>query len=135
MKIARRLIYGALVVTALLSAPAFAQAPTCAVGRSGVAPGANITFTAPTLNTDGSAITNLPLTYNLYQSTTTGTEVIAANGLTGSPVSVTVGLLPGLTYYFQVSVVDSKKVESTRSNEACIILAGSVPGTVVITIK
>lgn len=122
-----------LLLALLALLPIVAEAQTCTSGASGVAPIVKLTFTAPTTNTDGTAIAT-PVTYNIYQSATPGTEVKVASGVTGSPATVTIGLLPGATAYFKVSVVDKNGAESALSNEACKTFPGSVPGTVVITI-
>lgn len=116
-----------------IGSPAYAQT-TCAVGASGVAPTASINFTPPTLNTDGSSVVT-PLTYNLYQSTSTGTEIKVASALKGSPISVSTGLTSKTTFYFKVSVTDANGNESSLSNEVCKTFPASVPGTITITIS
>ena len=122
----------ALLALALIASPAFAA--TCVQGASGVAPTATLTFTAPTKNTDGTAIST-PLTYNVYMGTASGTETKVASGLAGSPIAVSAGLIPGSTFYFEITVVDSAGIESAKSNEVCKAFAASVPGTVTITIQ
>ena len=121
---------------------AHAQAATCALGQSGVAPSATITFTPPTLNTDGTPVA-APLTYNLYVSLTSGAEVKAVSGLKGSPIAVSAATLgssgaaitANATAYFKVSVTDANGKESALSNEGCKTFPASVPGTVTITIS
>jgi opacity protein-like surface antigen len=123
------------VATSLaLACAAHAQATTCVQGVVGQATSASITFTAPTTNTDGSALT-LPLTYNLYQSSVSGAEVKVATALKGSPIAVTTGLTPRTTYYWKLTTVDGGGNESALSNEVCKVFPASVPGTVTITIS
>lgn len=122
-----------LLVLAVMTHSAFAQA-ACVSGASGVTPTASITFTVPTLNTDGTAIAG-PITYNLYQSSTSGAEVKVASALKGTPIAVTTGLAPKTTVYFKVSVVDANGNESALSNEVCKSFPASVPGTVTITVS
>lgn len=111
------------------------SAPVCAVGKAGVFPSATITFTPPTTNTDGSPLA-LPLTYNLYQSLTSTTEVKTASALSGSPIAVSTGLTAKTTVYWKVSVTDANGLESTLSAEVCKTFPASPPGTVInITIS
>lgn len=126
-------IIGALALAFLL--PLSVQAaPTCVQGVAGAAPTATISFTPPTLNTDGTAVAT-PLTYTLFASTTSGAEVAAKTGLTGSPISVSTGLTPNMTAYFYVVVVDANGKQSLPSNEVCKAFPASTPGTVTITIS
>ena len=118
----------------LLSISAHAQTATCVGGAPGAAPSATLVFTLPTLNTDSTPVAT-PLTVNIYQSTTSGTEVKVASGLKGSPIVISTGLTPRTTYYFKVSVTDAGGNEGALSNEACKTFPSSVPGTVTITIS
>lgn len=124
-----------LLIAALvsLSAVAQAQTPTCAVGAPGVAPVATISFTPPTVNTDGTAVAT-PLTYNVYQSSIAGAEVKVASALKGAPISVSTGLTPNSTVYWKISVVDANGKESALSNEVCKSFPASTPGSVTITV-
>ena len=126
----------AVLLSALtLSAVVFAQtAPVCVVGKSGVAPTASITFTAPTTNTDGTPIAT-PLTYELFQGIASGQETLVAKGLSGSPISVTTGLADGETLYWFVEVVDANGNVSAPSNEVCKTFPAAVPSSVTITIS
>lgn len=121
------------IVLSVCSIAAHAQT-VCVDGQSGLAPVANITFVAPTTNSDGSPLM-LPLTYNVYQSATSGLEVKVSGGLKLSPISMTTGLTPRTTYYFKISVTDAAGNESALSNEVCKTFPGSVPGSVTITIS
>lgn len=130
----RLTIRAALALCCLLVPVAFAQAATCVVGAAGTAPIATLTFVAPTTNTDGTAIAT-PLTYNLYQATSSGAEVKVASALAGSPIKLTTGLTSATTYYWQISVVDAHGTESALSAEVCKSFPASVPSTVTLTIS
>lgn len=123
-----------IALLALMVLPFSVHAQTCVTGASGVAPTASITFVAPTTNTDGTTVVP-PLTYNVYQSTSSGSEVKVASALKGSPVTVTTGLTPKTTVYFKVSVTDANGNESALSNEVCKTFPASVPSSVTITIS
>jgi hypothetical protein len=127
-------------VTALLGLLAFsiaslAATPTCVVGVKGAAPTASITFTPPTAQADGAQLpTGTALTYNLYQGTSTGTEVKVASTTSGSPITVSTGITSSATYYWYVTAVDASG-EGAPSNEVCKTFPASPPGTVTITIS
>lgn len=87
----------------------------------------NLSWTAPTLNTDGTTIT-APLTYNLYQGTASGAETLAQSGLTGTSIAVSTGLTPGKTYYWQLTAV-ANGVESARSTEVSAGIPFPSPNT------
>lgn len=130
----RRPLCAAVALLAVLaSTVSFAAAPTCVTGVKGAAPTASLTFTAPTLNQDGSAVTT-PLTYNLYQATASGTEVKVSSALAGSPIVVSTNLTSATTFYWYVTAV-SAGGESAPSNEVCKIFPASPPGTITITIS
>lgn len=129
----------AAIAAAALIAIAFhpaaqAATPTCVQGAAGVPPTATLSFTAPTTNTDGSAIAT-PLTYNVFVGTATGAEKLAASGLAGSPIVVNTGLTANSTAYIYVEVVDAHGVSSLPSNEVCKAFPASTPGTVTITLQ
>lgn len=129
----RRLL--ASLIFLFCAAPIFAQAaPVCVVGVSGTVPTATITFTPPTLNTDGTPIA-APVSYNLYQSTASGTEIKVTSALKGSPIAVTTGLTTKTTFYWKITAVDASGTESALSNEVCKTFPVSVPGVVTITIS
>jgi hypothetical protein len=90
-----------------------------------VAPTITLTFTAPTTNTNGTAIT-LPLTYTVFQGATSGSEVQVASGLTGSPIVVNTGLTAGSTAYVYLVVVDANG-DSVPSTEACKTFPAAAP--------
>ncbi len=132
----KALLYiAALVGCLFLSGVAFATTttPTCVVAKSGVAPVATITFTPPTKNTDGTAITGT-LTYDLFWGTSSGGEKLLTSAITGSPITVDADLVDGTTYYAYVEAVNSAGIASAPSNEACITFPAATPDTVVITI-
>lgn len=125
----------ALVAIFAFASSAYAAGPTCAVGASGVAPTANLSFPAVTLNTDGSAIA-APVTYNLYQGTATGAEVKVATALVAGTANVIkTGLLANTSYYWYVTAVDAAGSEGAPSNEGCKSFSKVVPGTTTITIS
>lgn len=125
------LVFAALALVLLLPVLALA-APTCVTGVKGVAPTASITFTPPTLQSDGSALT-LPVTYNLYQGTASGAEVKVGSALAGSPIAVATGVVSALTYYWYVTTVDANG-EGAPSNEVCKAFPAALPGVIIITI-
>lgn len=121
------------VLAALACLPALGQtAPVlCVAGSVGKAPVATISFTAPTISVDGVTPLALPLTYNLYQSETSATEVKVASALAGLTIPVTTGLLAKQTFYWKVSVTDANGLESALSAEVCKTFPGVAPGTVI----
>lgn len=90
------------------------------------APSVTLTWTAPTQNTDGTAITQ-SLTYNVYQGPK-GAEAATpvATGVTALTWSGTAGLQPGTTVCWEVTAQDSGG-ESAKSAEVCKTFAPSVP--------
>lgn len=113
--------------------PLLYAAPTCVVDNTGGVPRATINFTAPTVQTDGTPIpTGTVLTYNLYQSTTSGAEVKVASSTTLS-ITVNTGIVDGTTYYWYVTTSDTSG-EGPPSNEVCKTFHAALPGAVTITI-
>lgn len=99
---------------ALVALAASAQAPPSGTNVT-------LTWTAPTQNTDGSAITD-PITYNLYAATnctacpcTSPTYASIATGLTGSP-NVRQNVAYAVIDYHLTAVVDG--IESAPA-ETC----------------
>lgn len=121
-----------VLLLGLAASSAYAQA-ACVAGAKGVAPTASLSFTAPTLNTDGTAVA-LPLTYNVYQSATSGAEVKVASGAKGAPIVINTAITSNTTFYWKITAVDANGVESAQSNEVCKAFPAAVPGTVTITI-
>lgn len=76
---------------------------------------ATLTWTAPLLNTDGTALTDLA-GYHIYYGTSAGalTTQIDVAGTTATTYAIT-GLAPG-TYYFTVTAYSSVGTESAQSN-------------------
>lgn len=128
----KRLILALLI--SLLFPLSVIAAPTCAVGTSGVAPTATISWTAPTLNTDGTPIAT-PLTYVLYQGTTSGAETALPTVISTSPITLTTGLSSGTTVYWYLVVKDANGTFSVPSNEVCKTFPPGVPKAVTITIS
>ena len=88
-----------------------------------VAGTANLTWTAPTLNTDGTAIT-APLTYKVYGGVQGSAKAVLA---TVSALAYTHSTAPnGVTYCYQVSAV-AGGVESSLSAEGCKVMPPAVP--------
>lgn len=75
-----------------------------------------LSWTAPSLNTDGSALTNLN-GYKVYWGTSQGSYSNSASVSLGSVSYVVEQLTPG-TWYFTVTAINSQGVESAYSNEA-----------------
>lgn len=110
-----------LIAFALLAAlPAYAQTHTAALA-----------WTAPTTNTDGSAITGT-ITYNVYQATQTGTTAPTLakvqSGITGTTLTITAGLTPGTTQCFAVTAVVNAQ-ESAQSAQSCAAIPFSTPNS------
>ena len=119
----KRLLASVLLAVALVSS-AFA-APCTVVGTAGDTK-ATLSWTAPTTHTDSTPITGT-LTYNVYRSTTTGTEVLFISGVAGSPF-VDSGLTPGVTYFYQVTALESGNPnESAKTPEGCKSITFSSP--------
>jgi hypothetical protein len=118
----------AAVITACAVIPASAQTASTSV---------TLSWTAPTKNTDGSAITGT-LTYNLYQGPAAGPFVKVASNITGTSDVVT-SLSAGNC--FAVTAVETGSATSTESalsNTSCDIVPGSPSGltiTVTVTVK
>lgn len=77
---------------------------------------ATLTWTPPTLNDDGTALTDLS-GYNVYYGTKSGhyTHTIDVGNVTTHKVT---GLPAGATYYFAVTAYNASRVESAFSTEA-----------------
>jgi hypothetical protein len=110
----KRLIIG--LILSLISTLSVAT-PTCVIGTAGATPVMTLTFTPPTTNADGTPLT-LPITYSVYQGTTSGGEVKVGSGLSGSPITLNTGLVIGSTYYVYLEVVDTNG-SSVASTEVC----------------
>lgn len=118
-------ILGLLLLSCLFASLATSQT----TGHS-----AAIAWTAPTANSDGSALTGA-LTYNLYQGPD-GALVSVQTGLTGLTATVTTGLTAGSTQCFAVTAVENG-VESAPSLESCVtlpVLAPAAPGLPTVTV-
>ena len=84
---------------------------------------ANLAWTAPTLNTDGTAIT-APLSYKVYGGVQGSAKAVLA---TVSALAYTHSTAPnGVTYCYQVSAV-AGGVESALSAEGCKVMPPAVP--------
>ncbi len=77
-----------------------------------------LTWTAPTQNTDGSALTDLA-GYTIYYGTSSGNLNNSVSVNSAAKTSYTVsGLAVGATYYFAISAVNSSGVASDLSSVA-----------------
>jgi hypothetical protein len=128
----KKTVLAILALFACASPVVFAQTATPTVT-------ATITYTAPTLNTDGSAIAGA-ITYNLYAAAQGTTPVLVESALTASPISYVVSLttIPyGTTECFAVTAV-ANGVESALSTPlACKTFAAptpSAPTSVTVTL-
>ncbi|HET7809984.1 MAG TPA: fibronectin type III domain-containing protein [Steroidobacteraceae bacterium] len=95
---------------------------------------ANVSWTIPTTNTDGSKLTDLK-GFNVHFGTSKSalTQSLAVNSATAT--SATVPALASGTWYFSVRAVNSKGIESLDSNIASkTISAATAAKTVSITI-
>lgn len=130
----RNFLLSALAGLVLAGGAGAAQAATTCVSQAAGSPyNVTLSFVAPTLNTDGSAITGA-LTYNVLMGTASGAETLLTSGLSGSPITVTAGIVGGKSYYFEVTVTEAGFGTSSPSNEVCKAMLTPVPGTVTITI-
>lgn len=89
-------------------------------------PSWTVTWTAPTTNTDGTAITS-PLTYQLYVGAT-GAEVKNGNPVSAPPYVLSPAPAPGVNTCVQVTAI-AAGIESARSKEVCATIPLPVPGT------
>jgi hypothetical protein len=95
---------------------------------------ARVSWTAPTNNTDGTAITNLA-GFRVYYGTSSSslTRILSVSDITSTAASI-LSLAPG-TWYFSVRAFNTSSVESTNSNLASKAVTGATAsGTVGITI-
>jgi hypothetical protein len=76
---------------------------------------AALSWTAPTQNVDGSALTNLA-GYKVYWGTSSRTYSSSASVSGAGTTTFTTDLAPG-TWYFAVSALDSTGAESAKTNE------------------
>lgn len=88
-------------------------------------PSAAVSWTAPTTNTDGSAIAGT-VTYNLYQGLS-GALVKVQSAVASTSTTVTTGLTAGTTQCFAVTAV-ANGMEGPQSTSACAAVPFSVPG-------
>lgn len=86
---------------------------------------AALAWTAPTQNTDGSALTDLA-GYNIYQGTTVG-NLVKVGSIALPAASYTTPSLPPGTYYFTVTAVNAKGTESAQSPVVSTVLAPPPP--------
>jgi hypothetical protein len=96
---------------------------------------ANLSWTTPTTNTDGSAISG-SVTFNVYESiqgsAPTGSPI--ATGLTAASDAISTGLADGSTDCFNVTAVVAGQ-QSAFSNQACKSFPAGTPNAPVLTVK
>jgi hypothetical protein len=95
---------------------------------------ANVSWTPPTANTDGTPLTNLAAFRVYYGTSSTSlTRVSEVNDI--SSTSTTINALTPATWYFKVRAVNASQVESADSNISSKVVSGSSAArTVSITI-
>lgn len=89
------------------------------------ASGATLTWTAPTGNSDGTAISGA-LTYNVYQGISVATLSKVVSGLTPTTGVITTGLTAGTTQYFAVTAV-ANGMESALTPAQALVIPFSTP--------
>jgi len=114
-------VYAGIVITVSDGNLSASTAPFSITVSQAAAGSVTLSWTAPTLNDDGSALTDLT-GYKIYYGTSSGNypnEVPVNNpGLT----TVVVGNLAPNTYYFVSTSINASNVESGYSNEAIKIV-------------
>jgi hypothetical protein len=95
-----------------------------AASAQGAGNTAALAWTAPTVNTDGSALTGA-LTYNIYQGAK-GAEVKSVSGVTTTTYTVSSGLTDGSTVCWYVTAVEGGQ-ESASSAEVCKTFPPAIP--------
>ncbi len=113
----RRLKLMLLTLGVFLAGIAAAQS-ACFQAASNAPLTATVLWSAPTTNTDGTAIT-LPLTYNLYEGTSATTMTKVLSGITTLTTLVSTGLVRGGTYYFAVSATEGGTQEGAQATPGC----------------
>jgi hypothetical protein len=103
---------------------AFFLALCCGLALAASTESASLVWTAPTANTDGSAIT-ATLTYNIYQGPS-GALVKVQSAVSGTTATVTSGLTAGSVQCFAVTAIENG-VESAQSNSACVTIPSPSP--------
>lgn len=91
-----------------------------------------LTWTAPTGNTDGTAVSGT-LTYNLYEgpSATALSASPAQTGITTLGEATALGAAPGATACFAVTAVEGGQ-ESAQSNVSCKTFPASIPNAPIL---
>ncbi len=89
-------------------------------------PQAVLSWTAPTTNADGSAITST-LTYNVYQGVQGAALAKVQSGIATATATITTGLTAGSTQCFTVSAV-ANSLEGAQTTTACAAIPFPTPG-------
>lgn len=115
---ARELAIAACAVAALLAGTAVnaGTLSTASGSRSHRGTGsATLTWTAPTTNTNGSALTDLA-GYHVYYGTSPSSMTTSINVASAGTTSYTVNNLPAGTWYFAVNAYTTSGADSALSN-------------------
>jgi hypothetical protein len=114
--------------------PAITASTTFVLNCSWTTGNAQINWTAPTKNTDGSTLTDLT-GFNIYQQFNSGAfSKVASPGPLLTTTTLT-GLAPG-AYGFQMTAFNSGNIESTRTSTAVVtITAPNVSQQISITVN
>jgi hypothetical protein len=122
-----------LAALSLLAGVAHAQAAT---PPPAVSTSVGLNWTAPTANTDASAIIGT-LTYNLYQGPKAGPFAKVASGITGTTTIVT-SLSAGTCFWLSAveAITASSTAESVPTGPVCATQPGSPGGlSISVTVK
>jgi len=99
---------------------------TCSWGTGS----SNVTWTAPTTNTDGSALTNLAR-FKVYYGTSSTSLTSSATVDDVTKRSATISSLSPGTWYFAVRAINTSGAESANSNVASKTVAGATAAKMV----
>jgi hypothetical protein len=94
-------------------------------------------WTAPTTNTDGSAITQT-LNYNLYQAACGSALVKVQSGIAGLTTTITKGMIPGTTQCFALTALNTTTgMESAQTSQVQVTVpqpTPNAPGGLTVTL-
>lgn len=92
-----------------------------------------LNWTTPTVNTDGSTLTDLA-SYNVYSGTSPTTLTKLANVTAGTNTYTATGLTAGGTYFFAVSSVSTSEGEGAQSNQVTSVIPLPKPAAPTLTL-
>lgn len=96
-----------------------------------------LTFTIPTLRSDGTSIPAAAISYNIYQGLK-GQAKTKVGTVTTNTTTLTTGLLSNTQYCWQVTAFETAvgaSSESVMSNEGCKTMPAAAVGTVTLTVQ